>query len=110
MARCSLCYRERGNQMTPIVPGSPAICKGCTMDVDRTLGFLSMHGYGLTRTMEDELHMINLVTGEVHRTTWESIQQAGAGMNLMVGDPAVDLTEPPANPPKAPPTDGKGAK
>lgn len=103
MARCSMCYRERGNQMSPIVPGSPPICKGCTMDVDRTLGFLSMHGYGLSHDLEQgELHLINLNTGEVHRTTWDSIGQAGQGLE-MAGELGVQLADDqPGKPPKPP--------
>lgn len=109
MARCSLCYRERGNQMAPIVPGSPPICKGCTMDVDRTLGFLSMHGYGLQRSFEDELHLIDLTTGEVTRTTMASIREAGIGIAMVeegtLASPGL-VADPPGEPPK-PPKGGK---
>lgn len=39
--RCQMCFKDK--PVTPVLPGSLAqVCRGCFVEVDRVLGFLSM--------------------------------------------------------------------
>jgi len=47
MARCDLCFKEKG-QLQPVAPKCDArVCKGCWYDVDRIVGFLEHYGIGI---------------------------------------------------------------
>lgn len=49
MARCDYCFREKGALQSPI-PGSlnnAQVCKGCSYEIDKVIGFLAHYGWML---------------------------------------------------------------
>ena len=88
--RCTSCFRERqaAKSMPAGLPADTKICGGCAMDIDRALGYLSMaSGMGVTISMEGQMVLMDLVTGEFWRTAYPSLKALGEAVGGSTGNP-----------------------
>jgi len=76
---CTVCYgnRPQAKRMPIGLPAETAICTGCAIDIDKTLGYFALRGHGFMFNMSGQLHMIDLLTGESWPTDFATMQEAG---------------------------------
>lgn len=52
MPRCDFCFRDKGS-VSPIVPSiDAAVCKACSYEIDRVIGWLLYHSVSLVKQSE----------------------------------------------------------
>jgi len=72
---CTVCYgnRPQAKRIPVGFPAEVAICTGCAIDMDKTLGYMALQGHGFCLRQDGRLVMVDLMTGESWPTSYETM-------------------------------------
>jgi len=110
---CTVCYSNRpiAKRIPMGFPIDTKICTGCAIDFDKTLGYLALNGHGLMLSLDGQLHLVDIESGEAWPTSMATVGELGVAISKMSEAEAKEPMTPPSpeSPPKAPPKEPKGS-
>lgn len=62
--RCNRCFSDRNPIPLGLIPGV-LVCRGCNIEIDRVLGFLSFHGVGVMAPLFPPEHVVRELPPEL---------------------------------------------
>lgn len=101
---CTVCYSNRpvAKRIPMGFPPETKICTGCAIDFDKTLGYLALNGHGLMLSLDGQLHLVDIESGQAWPTSLRTLTELGDALVLIKGDTGPDVPLPPGNAPPAP--------